>query len=320
LTTEPFTARRTVYGFVERQNLPGLFRTFDFASPDTTSPQRFSTTVPQQALFMMNSPFVVQQAANLLERPDVTSLPTDEQRIQQLYQIAFQRHPDPQETKLAKQFLQAQLAAAAAPAESPAWQYGWGEFDAKTKGMKQFQPLPHFNNYAWQGGTNLPDPKLGWVLLNAEGGHPGNDLQHAAIRRWMAPRDGVVSIEGELHHLTDKGDGVRGRIVCSRKGLAGEWLAFNQTTPTKVERLPVKRGDAIDFVTDCRGSVEYDTFNWAPAIKYISEEGEVANDQRREWNAKTDFSGPPKPKPKSLGAWEKYAQVLLLANELVFVD
>ena len=45
ITTEPFTSRRTVYGFVERQNLPGIFRTFDFASPDTTSPQRFSTTV-----------------------------------------------------------------------------------------------------------------------------------------------------------------------------------------------------------------------------------------------------------------------------------
>src|SRR5712672_3432201 len=68
LIAEPFTTRRTIYGTVERQNLPGLFRTFDFASPDTTSPQRFSTTVPQQALFLMNSPFVVQQVTALLAR------------------------------------------------------------------------------------------------------------------------------------------------------------------------------------------------------------------------------------------------------------
>src|SRR5207248_4473760 len=93
LITEPFTTRRTVYGFVERQNLPGLFRTFDFASPDTTSPQRFSTTVPQQALFLMNSPFVMQQASNLLNRVEVKSLGSTEQRIEQLYELAFQRRP-----------------------------------------------------------------------------------------------------------------------------------------------------------------------------------------------------------------------------------
>src|SRR5262249_27738880 len=29
ITTQPFSSRRTVYGFVERQNLPGFFRTFD---------------------------------------------------------------------------------------------------------------------------------------------------------------------------------------------------------------------------------------------------------------------------------------------------
>ena len=42
--------------------------------------------------------------------------------------------------------------------------------------------------------------------------------------------------------------------------------------------------------------------------------------QSREWNAKTEFSGPPREKPKRLGSWEKYAQVLLLANEFMFVD
>ena len=62
LATEPFTHRRTIYGLVERQNLPGMFRTFDFAGPDTHSPQRFVTTVPQQALFLMNSRFVAEQA------------------------------------------------------------------------------------------------------------------------------------------------------------------------------------------------------------------------------------------------------------------
>src|SRR5262249_15493740 len=123
LTTEPFTTRRTVYGFVERQNLPGLFRTFDFASPDTTSPQRFATTVPQQALFLMNSPFVVQQARNLLERAEVKSASTDEQKLQRLHQAAYQRPPDADELKLARAFVQAQSVAAEPVVEQPTWQY-----------------------------------------------------------------------------------------------------------------------------------------------------------------------------------------------------
>jgi len=43
--------RRTIYARIERQNLPAVFRTFDFASPDTHSPNRYFTTVPQQSCF-----------------------------------------------------------------------------------------------------------------------------------------------------------------------------------------------------------------------------------------------------------------------------
>ena len=42
--------------------VPGLFRVFDVASPDTHAPKRFQTTVPQQALFLMNSPFLLDQS------------------------------------------------------------------------------------------------------------------------------------------------------------------------------------------------------------------------------------------------------------------
>ena len=61
----PFSTRRSVYGFIERQNLPAFFRTFDFANPNTHTPDRSQTTVPQQALFLMNSPFTIEQASYL---------------------------------------------------------------------------------------------------------------------------------------------------------------------------------------------------------------------------------------------------------------
>src|SRR5204863_7745780 len=108
IVADPSPPRRTIYSYIDRQNLPGLFRTFDFANPDSTSPQRFFTTVPQQALFLLNSPFVVQQAKNMVERPEIQSLKSDDQRIQQLYRIALQRAPGADELKLAQQFIHAQ--------------------------------------------------------------------------------------------------------------------------------------------------------------------------------------------------------------------
>lgn len=315
ITTEPFTTRRTVYAFIERQNLPGLFRTFDFASPDTTSPQRFYTTVPQQALFLMNSPFVVEQTRNLLARPEIKSARDDREKVERLYRITFQRPPDRSEMALAKQFVSTPSTSTNAPAETSPWQYGYGEFDETTSRVSGFKKLPHFTGTAWQGGGKVPDQKLGWVILNAEGGHAGNDLKHAAIRRWRAPDDGAIKILGQLRHESDKGDGVRGRVVSSGSGLLGEWLVHNRKATTNVERVEVKRGDTIDFVTDLRGNIDSDSFLWAPRIQYVG----AAGGKERQWNARSDFAGPQK-EFKPLTAWERYAQALLLSNEMMFVD
>ena len=67
---DPKNRRRTVYGMVDRQSLPAMFRAFDFASPDQSAERRPQTTVPQQALFSMNAPFVIEQAKALAARPE----------------------------------------------------------------------------------------------------------------------------------------------------------------------------------------------------------------------------------------------------------
>jgi hypothetical protein len=105
LLARPFSPRRTVYGFIDRQNLPGMFRTFDFASPDTHNPQRYHTTVPQQALFLMNSPFVQEQARRLLARPEVQAESDPVQRIQALHRLLYGRAASPEEIALAHRFL-----------------------------------------------------------------------------------------------------------------------------------------------------------------------------------------------------------------------
>ncbi|MEX0586462.1 MAG: PSD1 and planctomycete cytochrome C domain-containing protein, partial [Pirellulales bacterium] len=61
LMAQPAIGRRTVYALVDRQDLPNVLRVFDFASPDQSAAQRPQTTVPQQALFLLNGALVAEQ-------------------------------------------------------------------------------------------------------------------------------------------------------------------------------------------------------------------------------------------------------------------
>ena len=103
ITTTPFSKRRTVYAFVERQNLPGVFRTFDFASPDASTPQRYQTTVPQQALFMMNHPFVIEQAKSVAKRASAAK--DAKSALHEMYKDIYARRPDPDEVRLGLTFI-----------------------------------------------------------------------------------------------------------------------------------------------------------------------------------------------------------------------
>jgi hypothetical protein len=103
--TTPGATRRTVYGFLDRLNVPGLYRSFDFPSPDATSPQRDSTTVPQQALFLMNNPFVLDCARKLVQRPEVAGEKDAGRRVERLYALLYGRPPAVAETALAREYL-----------------------------------------------------------------------------------------------------------------------------------------------------------------------------------------------------------------------
>src|SRR5581483_1568825 len=101
----PFTTRRTIYGFIDRQNLPGTFRAFDFASPDQHSPQRFQTTVAPQALFLMNSPFAAEQAKAVASRPEVAAAKTTDEKITALYRAVLGRRPTSEELAIGREFV-----------------------------------------------------------------------------------------------------------------------------------------------------------------------------------------------------------------------
>jgi len=109
-----YSSRRTLYGTVDRRNLPEIFNQFDFANPDITTGKRYETIVPQQALFMMNSPLVVEQARNIVKRQDFQDSVGAQDRIRLLYDLIYQREPTEVEMALGIEFLKD-----SPPAETP---------------------------------------------------------------------------------------------------------------------------------------------------------------------------------------------------------
>jgi len=105
VVNDPKITRRTVYGLVDRQSLPAVFRALDFASPELSSERRPRTTVPQQALFSMNAPLVIELARALAARTEVTAGTSPKTRIIALYRRVLARPPDPPELEAALEFV-----------------------------------------------------------------------------------------------------------------------------------------------------------------------------------------------------------------------
>jgi hypothetical protein len=120
--TTTTAVRRSVYGLVDRQALPGMLPTFDFASPDTHSPERYTTTVPQQALFLMNGPMMVDLARSFAARADVKGLHDPSQRVARMIQIAWGRAPSESERKLSLEFIEQDRAANTPDKALDAWE------------------------------------------------------------------------------------------------------------------------------------------------------------------------------------------------------
>ena len=310
ITAQPFPRRRTVYARIDRQNLPGVFRTFDFASPDTHAPRRFQTTVPQQALFQMNNPFVMEQAEALADSvcDQIPQENTDE-RIGALFQRILNRSPENDELNLARSLVN--QVAHSELSLIPPWQYGYGEISIDSPRVIAFNKFPRFHNGRWQGSEKLPDSRIGWTSLTADGGHSGGDLKHCPIRRWTSPVTQTVAISSVLKHSTQNGDGVQARIINAQKGQLRSGVAHNSETQLLVERIDVAAGDIIDFVIDCRANESHDSFTWQIRIQPLTDSGST-------WDSARDFgSGLPVPQ---LNSWGQLAQALMMSNEFVFID
>ena len=93
---------RSVFLPVPRNAVPESLTVFDFSEPSTVNGNREVTTVPSQALFLLNNEFVSASARGLAEK--IMQL-APEQRIEKAFRFALARTPSSSETKAVTQFL-----------------------------------------------------------------------------------------------------------------------------------------------------------------------------------------------------------------------
>lgn len=100
--------RRTLYAKVSRNGDQSgsdeFLRLFDFPIMRATVPERGTSIVPQQFLFLMNSPFMVDRAKALSKRLEGES-EDEQERIERAYRLLFSRSPSEEETRMGLRFL-----------------------------------------------------------------------------------------------------------------------------------------------------------------------------------------------------------------------
>jgi hypothetical protein len=101
----PAVWRRSVYVYRRRGLVFPMFQVFDLPEQNITAGARYVSTVPTQALALLNNPFVLRQAELFAERVARAAGPDAASRIDLAYRIALTRHPTDAERATALEFL-----------------------------------------------------------------------------------------------------------------------------------------------------------------------------------------------------------------------
>ena len=265
---DPAQSRRSIYAKWRRSQPVAMLQSFDAPVMGVLCDTRTNSTVATQSLMLMNGEFALEQAskiakicmdtqANATANPPATATPGT---TPDLFTWELPSPPPDQ------------------------WVYATGKLSADSTLVESFSPLATFQAGQWQGSTALPDPTIGWVLLHAQGGHPGNK-NYPAIRRWIAPKTGKLEVRGKLGHGSENGDGVFASIH-TKRGSAGSWSAKATTVDTPVVAIDVEQGDAVDFVVQCGEHETSDSFTWPITLVLSHAEGTLTVEST------TSFRGP----------------------------
>jgi hypothetical protein len=127
----------------------------------------------------------------------------------------------------------------------------------------------------------------------------------------------VYDVRSTLSHEPAAGDGIRAFVSHNRTGKLKALKLHRSSADLSFDAVAFKAGDTLDFIVDIGDVLNSDQFLWAPRVTLGATTGTGGDSALQSWDASQDFAAQPR---SQLNAWEQLAQVLMLANEFMFVD
>jgi len=316
IETDTMDSRRSVYSFIDRYALPGVFVSFDLPHPDHHAASRSQTTVPQQALYFLNGPLVLRRAAALARDPAFRALPDDAARLGWIYQRLFHRAPSAGESSIALKWVSAADPADYQPKLGGTWEVLHAP-DAETLPLEA-SAFPLFADEVWKTGPDPATAPIRWLNVGKDGGHVS--AHQAMILRWRANGAGEVRMTAHLKRTQKEGAVLAWRIDGKgTQNLGGGKFNPESEIDAKGGWMPVKAGDTVDLVLRAPDGDACGGVAWK--VRVMGRET-PSGKQAEVGNFTREFPAPGKPASANTAAdpWADLIQMLWASNEFHFID
>ena len=274
--------RRSVYVQNRRTQPVALLQVFDQPVMTVNCSQRVKSTVALQALLMMNSQTVLKYAGAMADRVNKEAKAGADAELVKGLEIPFDL----------KRYAN----------EMGVWRVGYGHIEAAAAQQQGKVPQVKFTRFTvfegnrWQSGKGQGKGPAGLSFLTAAGGHPQNKTTRP-IRRFVAPAEGHLLVQGSLGCPSKNGDGVGVTVYSSRLGHQGHWKVKAGGVEYEVD-FAVKKGDVIDTIVDEQGANTSDSFSNEFTLSLTDRDAGTA----MTYKSQDAVKPPPKPSTYTLGA------------------
>jgi hypothetical protein len=316
LENEAADRRRSLYAFVDRYALPTTFVSFDLPHPDHHSPKRNETTVPQQALWWLNSPLVLRQAAKLAASPDFKALPDDRARVSCNLSTPA---PAPAERRRNR--------------DDPEMAGPGGSRRLPTAAFRSLGNPPRPGQRRSAGRRVAISAVCRWRLENRAGSRDRTDplaprrcfrwprrRRHTLVLRWRALGNGQARIAGNIHRTQKGGADLEWNLASPQGENINRFGARRRRQGQR--RRPMDRCEGrrhLDFILRAPHGDTCGGFAWNFRIEgresADAEVSEIAASART-----VSHQRQPTPAPLRGDPWADLIQMLWSSNEFHFID
>ncbi|BCX48826.1 planctomycete cytochrome c [Haloferula helveola] len=307
--------RRSVYGFIDRFELPGLLVNFDLPHPDHHAPRRVPTTVPQQALFFLNGRLPVTEARRLANDAEFRAINDPQERTRWLYRRVLGRDAAPEEVSMVTDWVSSAESGDYEPKLGGAWEVGHVPVDGNPSGS--LKPFPLFGDGVWKTGHELDKAPIRYLHAGPDRGHPA--FGHLLVLRWRSSGSGEIRIIGNIKRHVEGGADLRWDI-CGPSGsvLASQPVPVGGASRVKGPWVEVAEGDTVNLVIAAPETDAFGSLGWNFRV-----EGRDASGVTELSGFGRDFPRPGRklPAPVRTGdPWCDVIQVLWASNEFNHLD